>query len=352
MSKQPSKTLIGGFVVGAAALLFAGIMIFGSGRFFSERHLFVMYFKGSVKGLEVGGPVMFRGVKIGTVIDIKLRANYSDMTVQIPVFVEIDARRIDDVAEDDHKLSPEDVLDDWREHGLRAQLKMRSLITGQMMVELDFHPDAPMNLVGDSDVPEIPTIPSQIEQLAKMFEKAEVGKLFKKLMAAVDAIETTVNSPEMKEIPRSVNTTLEDIRQLVRNLDEKVTVLAASIDETSRDYGTLARNVNGQVQPLTTGFNETVRDIQKLARNLDVQINKLAVSVQGTADATTETMVKARETLSEAEWVISEDSTAAHELITVFREMSAAAHAIRILAEYFEQHPEALIRGKVDTEGK
>ncbi|MBW1842491.1 MAG: hypothetical protein JRI75_11975 [Deltaproteobacteria bacterium] len=209
-----------------------------------------------------------------------------------------------------------------------------------------------MNLVGDSDVPEIPTIPSQIEQLAKMFEKAEVGKLFKKLMAAVDAIETTVNSPEMKEIPRSVNTTLEDIRQLVRNLDEKVTVLAASIDETSRDYGTLARNVNGQVQPLTTGFNETVRDIQKLARNLDVQINKLAVSVQGTADATTETMVKARETLSEAEWVISEDSTAAHELITVFREMSAAAHAIRILAEYFEQHPEALIRGKVDTEGK
>ncbi|MBW1842490.1 MAG: MCE family protein [Deltaproteobacteria bacterium] len=128
MSKQPSKTLIGGFVVGAAALLFAGIMIFGSGRFFSERHLFVMYFKGSVKGLEVGGPVMFRGVKIGTVIDIKLRANYSDMTVQIPVFVEIDARRIDDVAEDDHKLSPEDVLDDWREHGLRAQLKMRSLM--------------------------------------------------------------------------------------------------------------------------------------------------------------------------------------------------------------------------------
>ncbi|MFC1828224.1 MlaD family protein [Thermodesulfobacteriota bacterium] len=352
MSKQASKTMIGGFVVGAIALLFAGIMIFGSGRFFSETHTFVMYFEGSVKGLEVGGPVMFRGVKIGTVRDIKLRANYADMTVQIPVFVEIDGRRIDDVEENDRELSPEDVLEDWRENGLRAQLKMRSLITGQMMVELDFRPDTPLNLMGDGEVPEIPTIPSGIEELAKIFEEAQFGKLFKKLMSAVEAIETVVNSPEMQQLPGSVNATLEETRQLVRNMDEKVTLLAASIDETSRDYGNLARSVDGRVEPLATGFEETIRDFQTLARNLDAQIDKLATSVQGTADATTETMVKARDTLSEAEWLISEDSITTQELITTLRELSAAAHAIRVLAEYIEQHPEALIQGKHETEGK
>lgn len=352
MSKQANKTIIGGFVVGAAVLLFAGIMIFGSGRLFSKRHTFVMYFDGSVKGLEVGGPVVFRGVKIGTVTDIKLRANYADMTVQIPVFVEIDEHRIDEVEDRDRELSPEDVLDDWRERGLRAQLKMRSLITGQMMVELDFYPDTPLNLKGDNEVPEIPTIPSQIEELAKVFQEAEMGKLFKKIMAAVDAIETTVNSPELKEVPRSLNTTLKDTRQLVRNMDEKVTLLAASIDETSRDYGKLARNINGQVQPLSTGFEETVRDVQRLARNLDAQIDRLSASLQGTADATTETMVKAKETLVETEWLISEDSIATQELITTLRELSAAAHALRVLAEYLEQHPEALIQGKHETEGK
>ena len=89
-----------------------------------------------------------------------------------------------------------------------------------------------------------------------------------------------------------------------------------------------------------------------LARNLDEKIEKLAVGVEATTGAATETMVQAKETLSTAEWVISEDSTATHELITVLRELSAAAKAIRILAEYFERHPDALIRGKDTTGGE
>jgi paraquat-inducible protein B len=59
MSKQANKTLIGAFVVGAIVLAVAGILVFGSGDFFSVRPMFVMYFEGSVSGLNVGAPVTF-----------------------------------------------------------------------------------------------------------------------------------------------------------------------------------------------------------------------------------------------------------------------------------------------------
>ena len=90
MSKQANKTVIGGFVVGAVALAVVGIIIFGSGRFFSKIRRDVLYFEGSVKGLNIGAPVVFRGVKIGTVTDIRLIYNPKSVSVQIPVFIETD----------------------------------------------------------------------------------------------------------------------------------------------------------------------------------------------------------------------------------------------------------------------
>jgi paraquat-inducible protein B len=61
--KQASKTLIGIFIIGAVALAVAGVIIFGSGRFFKKANLYVIFFSGSVKGLQVGAPVSFRGTK-------------------------------------------------------------------------------------------------------------------------------------------------------------------------------------------------------------------------------------------------------------------------------------------------
>ncbi len=93
MSKQANKTVIGGFVVGAVALAVVGIVIFGSGRFFAKTNRYVLYFEGSVKGLSVGAPVVFRGVKIGSVTDIRLVAIAKTLTINIPVFVEIAPER-------------------------------------------------------------------------------------------------------------------------------------------------------------------------------------------------------------------------------------------------------------------
>jgi len=85
MSKQANMALIGGFVVGALALVFAGVMVFGSGKFLQETANYVLYFDGSLKGLNVGSPVVWKGVKIGSVTDIQLQADAVDLTIQDPV---------------------------------------------------------------------------------------------------------------------------------------------------------------------------------------------------------------------------------------------------------------------------
>ena len=154
MSKQANKTLIGAFVVGAVALVIVGILAFGSGQFMKNMRKYVLYFDGSIKGLSVGAPVVFRGVKVGSVTDIKVRFEGEDFAVRTPVFVEIDPDRISsDFSEREaalylRKLRLNKMVDLLIKRGLRAQLQSQSLVTGQLLVALDFYPDKPINLVG------------------------------------------------------------------------------------------------------------------------------------------------------------------------------------------------------------
>ena len=90
MARHARKTLIGAFVVGAVALIVAGIAIFGSRRFFQKRPTFVMYFSGSITGLSIGAPVEFRGVRVGEVTKIAVVFDPDTLNVAIPVYVELD----------------------------------------------------------------------------------------------------------------------------------------------------------------------------------------------------------------------------------------------------------------------
>ena len=129
---------------------------------------------------------------------------------------------------------------------------------------------------------------------------------------------------------------LEGIAKLANNPD-----LAASIvhlKETLRDARKLVNRVDRQVDPLAEDMKKTVKDIGKLARNLDGRVGGVATSLD--------------KTLSSARGVISEDSPLIVDLQNTLKEISAMSRSIRQLADYLEQHPEALIRGKGKPGGK
>ena len=170
MSKPANKTLIGAFVVGATALLLLAIAVFGSGKLFQTTSRYVLFFDGSISGLSVGSPVLFRGVPVGRVVEIRLTGNLDSLVFQTPVFIELNKKDEGRFSISDGDISRKEYLDRLVSHGLRATLATQSLLTGQLMIEMDFYPrnqiPYPIKEVKEyDDVPEIPTIPSQFDNI-------------------------------------------------------------------------------------------------------------------------------------------------------------------------------------------
>ena len=147
MAKKANPKLIGIFILVAVALLVAGIVIFGSGRFFQEKQRYVLFFEGSIKGLDIGAPVILKGVQIGQVTGIKVVYDPELWSFQSPVHIELFPKRIADVklSEEVSKLygyerGTQEMIDLFVQRGLRGQLEMQSFVTGKLMVALDFHP--------------------------------------------------------------------------------------------------------------------------------------------------------------------------------------------------------------------
>jgi len=343
MSKQANKTLIGGFVVGGLLLAIIGILLFGSGRFFSETTRYVLYFDGSVKGLSEGAPVEFKGVKIGTVTEIRLLTDPKDWSLQIPVFIETDPGSFSIVGgESALTLGKAERLKATRqliERGLRAQLQTQSMVTGQLMVTLDFHPDKPLKLVGDGTVPEIPTIPSTGEELSRSLARLNLQELAANLSSAVSGIERTVTAPEVKEAIRNLSEVVKDVRKLIQNLDSRIEPLAAGIDQTIKDYGKVARDVDRQIKPLGSGVNQTLKDIRGLVVNLDGVVKK----IDAAAEPLPETLERMRKVSRRLDDLVANQTP---NIERTLENVRASSQNVKELSERAKEDPSGVLFGQ------
>jgi paraquat-inducible protein B len=327
MSKQANKTVIGIFVVGAIALVVIAVVVLGSGKFFKKTLRAVCYFEGSVGGLNIGAPVVFRGVRIGSVTDVILRADSTELTFTIPVYIEIEPDRFEVVGVRPRQMGEN--LKTFIERGLRASLEMQSIVTGQMQVGLDFQPEKPAKFVGaDTKTPEIPTVPTPMQELAKKIEKLPIDEIFEKLSSTLNAINKVVDSPELVEAIRSINLAVGDVRKLVQNVDNRVGPLASSIEGTVNDYGKLARNADSKIDTLSLGLGDTIKEIQKAVSSIE------------------KTLGEAQSTLAQAKQTLSEDSTLSYEITETLQELQKGARSIRLLADDLKRRPESALWGK------
>ncbi len=339
MSKPVNKTVIGLFVVVAIALLVAAILILGSGKFFKHNPTFVMYFQGSVKGLSVGSPVVFRGVKVGTVTDIKMLFNPKDLSVMIPVYVELEEGSLETVkgsqsteayATKAHRglHGFNDFARELIKRGVRAQLEMQSIVTGQLMVALDFYPDKPATLVGaDPRYVEIPTIRTPLQELAKRFENLPIEEIIAKVNAAMGGIEKLVNSSEILRTIEATRQAVNDTRSLVQDVDH-------------------------HVNPLAARMTDVATHLDQLATRLESQIEPLASSVTKTSDEAKVTLKKAQAAMGNIEDLAGEDSIVSYQLAKTLDELGSAARSLRQLSDTIQHQPDALIFGKKNTGGK
>jgi paraquat-inducible protein B len=328
MSKQANKKAIGAFVVVALALAVAAIVVFGSGKFFVQRYQFVAFFQGSVKGLRVGAPVMFRGVKIGAVTNMMIYANRSDpskRSFEIPVILEIEENNIESIGPEikDQKQYIQALI----KSGLRAQLQMQSLVTGQLMINIDFYPGTPVRLVGAQNihlargVMELPTIETPMQKLGKTLEEIPLGEMIKGFDNSLKAIEALVTSEGLTQSLDYFKQSMKEIRDL-------------------------ARKVNEKVDPLSADLGQTLKDARSLLRNVDSQVDPLAVRIQKTADAARQAIDDVERAFANIAALTAKNSEERKQLDRTLKGLQEAARSIKLWADYLERHPEALIRGK------
>lgn len=213
MNKKVNKTVIGLFVVGAIVLLLIAIVVLGSGQLFKRTNKYILYFNGSVKGLAIGAPVMFRGVGIGSVKDISLIYDSNVGTIMLPVIVEIEQGRI--------KGTPSFGEPDGDKKmialGLRGKLEVQSFLTGQLMISFDFYPDKPAELHGIvNEYPELPTLPTPPD-IFELMDELPIREIANNLEATTQGVNRLVNSGDLQGSFYELRNTLQETRQSMRS---------------------------------------------------------------------------------------------------------------------------------------
>jgi paraquat-inducible protein B len=243
---------------------------------------------------------------------------------------------------------------------MRAQLEMQSLITGQLLIQLDFHPETPVKLLGlYPRYTEIPTIPSTTEQLMNVLKKFPLEKTALKLMKILDGLDGFVNSPDFQGIPADAQGAIKDTRVMLHNIQEQVGPITNNLNKMIGNYDNLAIDIDARIKPILSDLDAAIqkaRDAMAQAeKTLDIQHGKsaeLVDSIKGAADAIAKAADATRPVLANIGNLTSEDAATVYNLNSMLKEISAAARSIRILTDYLARHPEALISGKGRGKGR
>jgi paraquat-inducible protein B len=310
MSKQANPSLIGAFVLGAIVLLVIFVLIIGGDSFNRQSTRFVTYFDESINGLTVGSNVMFRGVPIGVVSAVEAQVDADTFEFKVPVYIDIYSGTIKPIPGTGSQYAEQPTNEEANftrllDLGLRTSLKPESLITGQLYVELDFFPDQEAIMRGDGGpYREIPSVRTGIQEIvadaqnfmSEIRESVDIQQLGQDLQESMAGINRLINDPETARLSGEINATLASIRKAS---DSANALLASSGD----DAGNVAAS---------------------LGETLD-QLQELLVSVNAK---------------------LSEESDTTYRVNATLREIENAARSLRVLADYLQEHPEALVTGK------
>ena len=248
---------------------------------------FVMYFKGSLRGLSAGAPVDLRGINIGEVKSLSVEYDRSAGVLRFPVEVDIFPQRIRGRSQPDARasggnqatdLASRALIDSLVAHGMRAEIKSGNLLTGQKYVAVDVHHDAAADQVRwDERPPVFPTASGALDDI-----QDSIGSIAKKL----------------DQVP-------------LDQISARLVSTMASLDQALKSSDRLMRHVDDSIAP---------------------QVNA--------------TLKEAQEAMKNAKEALAQDAPLQTDLSATLLQLSRAAKSVSALVEYLERHPESLIRGK------
>jgi paraquat-inducible protein B len=230
---------------------------------------------------------------------------------------------------------------------------MQSILTGLLMINLDFLPDTPAKLVGtDPDVWEIPTVPTPLEVLTEKVQKLPIEETFNKLANAVSGIEKMVYSPELERGMKNLSQSAEEMRKTIKSINEEIKPLSASIQETLKDTRSVLKNADTRITGTATRLEGLMGEAQKLVSEVNGEVGPMASDLKKTLEEARGAMAQAQKTLKAAESNYAEDSAFYYELTEALSGLTEASRSINLLGEYLKRHPDSVLWGKGKPEGR
>jgi paraquat-inducible protein B len=332
MSKRANPTLIGAFVLGAIVLAVATALLLAGGSWFGERRQHVLYFEGAAQGLQVGAPVVFLGVKVGTVKQIRLGLDEQDHRFIVPVMIEIEPRVVRASSGENVDLRDRATVRQLVDRGLRGRLRLQSLLTGQLYVDLDFHPDKPARFVAlDPGLSEIPTIRTAVQELTSRLEGFPMEKFLADVTAISGAVNSVMSAKGTQELPQRLDATLRHLESLAARFDAQ--------------GGPMLSDVRGSLVEMKKALLAAQRALAKLETAAD-----RVAGVAASDSPMVQNMTQASEELAKAAAAVrsltEQGSPTVANVNAALKEIARAADALRVLAETLEDQPDAIYRGK------
>ncbi len=281
-------------------------------RSYTRKLKFIMFFDSSVRGLSIGAPVEFKGIKVGSVLDVRLEFDSEDTSFRIPVLIEIELQRIIERGNEDASSSY-NTLNKLVERGLRARLQTGSLLTSQLYVELDMHPNSPINISGEeASFPELPTLATA--NFGAITQSAE------NLLAKLNAIDINEISSVLLETIKNADKTLLIADKTISNANALITM---------------------------PGIPAAIEDLQISLSNFKNIMQKVdASNIQEAINAGHLALESLTVTLGKTNNILEPNSPAQYNLIKLTGELEETARSIRSLVDTLERDPQALIFGK------
>lgn len=321
MRNRTKPALVGLFVLGGLTLAFAGLLAFGGLRWFEPSQQAVVYFNEPLSGLSAGAPVTFRGIEIGSVSRLAIKGDPETFSVVMPVYLRLRPGDINFTGQDSARRID---LERLVANGLRAQLRPRSLLTGQMAVELDFYPNDPATFRHTADdrdrVTEIPSTPSDFQQARRAVEEFPWKDTLEKMVStleSLDSLSRTLES-ELTGVGDKLHATLDESRSLIARARETLATLEAD-----------AGSALGSVERLGDEGREQVQARGK-------ELEQVLERTSGLLDRT-------EKVAGNLEDMTHPRSPERDDLRTMLRELTAATTALRRFTEKVERQPNALL---------
>jgi paraquat-inducible protein B len=314
VSKRANPVLVGGFVLGGVLLAVIAVVVFGSGQLFRDTTTFISFFNGSVSGLDVGAPVRFRGIDVGTVTEVLLDlpgAGREGSDLRIAVVYELDREKVESRGAASRLEDPLDIQT-LLDLGISAELSTESLVTGRKYVALDFDPEAEVTAdpVEGLPYPEIPTVRTGLERI-----EDEVYGIIAELGAVqLDAL-VNVASEAFEQIGGLASS--PELASAIERLPETVDRLNATMGSLEK----LVVRVDSSLAPMSEGVRRTTEQATSTLQQLEGTLEEMGSALTGMGD------------------VIEPESPLLVRFERAMIDLSEASRALRELADYLERNP-------------